>query len=272
MLKAAIFICGLSAAAAACAVNVEIRVSDQISATADFRPGKTGKPAILILHGFLQTREFSTTRNLADVLADAGYTVLSPTLSLGISYRKQSLNCEALHLHDMAGDISEIQQWMQWLHVRGYTKVVGLGHSFGATQLLAWREQHPDKNFNLIGVSLVGSTLSITPSQTDAKAQKKPGAELLHVPLSFCETYTAPADKYATYYKWNEKRILAAIKSTGSRTNVILGSEDKYLPRSWEGQLAKAGAKTRLVKGANHFMDGAHEFDMLDAVLDILKS
>jgi pimeloyl-ACP methyl ester carboxylesterase len=271
-LKAAILACGLAAAAPVPAVDVEIRVSNLVSATADFRPGKTGKPAVLILHGFLQTRNFGIVRSLADALADAGYTVLSPTLSLGISYRKSSLNCEALHLHDMSGDIQEIQQWVQWLRSRGYARIFGIGHSIGATQLLAWSERHSNSDFSLIGISLASTAPFKSPAQGATPLQRKPAKELLHAPLSFCEKYTSPADKYVSYIEWDEKKILAAIHSGKTRTHVILGSADSYLPENWTLKLAKAGARTLVIKDANHFMEGTQEFDMLEATLEILKS
>ena len=272
VLKNAVLAAGMVAAFTASAADVEIRISNKVSATADFRPGESEKPAILILHGFLQTREFSTIKSLRDSLADSGYTVLSPNLSLGITYRKRSLGCEALHLHDMADDVKEIDLWVKWLKARGYRKIIGLGHSFGATQLLSWAEQHPDRNFKIIGISLVGTRPFTNVRLPDAKTLKKPGNELLHVPLSFCETYTAPVNKYISYYKWNEERILAALKPAKGRVDTIIGSEDKYLPSRWGDQLAKAGARIHLIKGGNHFMDGTHEFDMVDSVLNILRT
>lgn len=264
-------IAGLIAAPATHAAEVEIRVSSMVSATADFRPGETGKPAILLIHGFLQTREFAIIKSLTDALADAGYTVLSPTLSLNITYRKRSLSCDALHLHDMAGDLNEIELWIHWLKSRGYQQITGIGHSFGVTQLLAWAEKHPDRDFNIIGISPMGSTPFTSASQPDAKALSKPGAELLHAPLSYCEAYTAPVAKYISYQKWNEKKVLAAVRGAKCRTDLILGTEDKYRPHGWEQKLAGAGAEIHLIKGGNHFMDGTHEFDMLDTTLDILK-
>lgn len=266
---APLFLLCLLFAPAIPAAIVEIQISPRLTATADYRPGAASKPAILVLHGFLQTREFGTAKAIADALADEGYTVLSPNLSLGISHRKRSLDCEALHLHDMDGDIREIQQWVQWLRSRGHGKVTGIGHSFGATQLLAWRESMREKEFSIIGVSLVGSAPFSQPSKPVVAA--RPADGLLHASLSFCESYTAPKDKYASYAQWNENKTLASVRYAGSRTDAILGSEDKYLPDNWEARLGKAGAKTRLIAGASHFMDGTQEFDMLDAILDILK-
>lgn len=275
LLETPLVLCLLSLPATGQAASVEIQPARQITATADFRAGKADKPAVVVLHGFLQTREFGIVKSIADTLADEGYTVLSPNLSLGISNRKRSLDCEALHLHDMDGDIAEIQLWVQWLRGHGYKNIIGVGHSFGATQLLAWRERHREADFALIGVSLVGSAPfpqeSKSTAARKAAIQKQPAASLVHAPLSFCETYTAPAAKFASYNQWGDKKVLAALKDYGSRTDVILGSEDKFPPPDWESRLAKTGTRVHRIRGANHFMDGTPEFDMLGTVLDILK-
>lgn len=273
--KVLLLLCCLPFACIAQATIVEIQSSPGLIASAEYRTGSTEKPAVLVLHGFLQTREFGTTKSIADALADEGYAVLTPNLTLGISHRKRSLDCEALHLHDMSGDIREIQQWVQWLRNRGHSKIIAIGHSFGAVQLLAWREHYRERNFPLIGISLIGSapfTMEKKPAQpAESVVARKPAGGLAHLPLSFCESYASPKDKRASYLRWDENRILAALEHGGSRTDVILGSEDKYLPADWATRLAKAGAKTRQIAGASHFMDGSQEFDMLDAILSILK-
>lgn len=215
LLQAVFVLCAVLAAQAGAEV-VEIQTAEHLTATADYRQGRPGKPAVLVLHGFLQTREFGTVKNLADMLADAGYSVLAPNLSLGISRRRQSLACEALHLHDMAGDLKEIQQWAEWLRGRGHRRIVGLGHSFGATQLLAWREQYRRPQVDIIAVSLVAST-PITldaqpPRQTGPAPAAKAQAGLSQAPLSFCKSYPAPAARHASYAQWDEARILATLK------------------------------------------------------------
>lgn len=273
LLRAVFVLCAVFAAQARAGV-VEIQTAEHLTATADYRQGKPGKPAVLVLHGFLQTREFGTVKNLADMLADAGYSVLAPNLSLGISRRKQSLACEALHLHDMAGDLKEIQQWVKWLRGRGHRRIVGLGHSFGATQLLAWREQYRQPQVDIIAVSLVASTPITLDAQPVSRgmpaAPVKVRVDLSQAPLSFCKSYPAPAERHASYARWDEARILAALKKTGGRADVVLGSEDSYHPADWGNRLAKAQARVHLIEGANHFMDGTHEFDLHETILGVL--
>lgn len=250
---------------------VTLNLSSNVAVYADYRQGAKDRPAILMMHGFLQTREFAIVKSMADELANAGYTVLSPSLSLGITQRRKSLDCEALHLHSMAGDLQEIQRWMEWLHGKGHKKIVGFGHSFGSTQLLAWADKYPHADFSLIAVSLVGSMPQVQRNRPAPAADRKRGAVLLNAPLSFCNRYASPANNYFSYLDWNEKRILSALKSTSVPTDAILGSDDNRLIPDWSGQLKQAGINTHVIKGANHFMDGTHEFDVLEIALSILK-
>lgn len=97
--------------AAAHAELVQQLMRPGIPASAEYLAGERDKPAVLLLHGFLQTYEFSTVTTLARGLHDAGYTILSPTLSLNIPGRKQRLACEAVHKHSMDDDVAEIARW-----------------------------------------------------------------------------------------------------------------------------------------------------------------
>ncbi|MCU7922794.1 MAG: hypothetical protein KZQ88_08845 [Candidatus Thiodiazotropha sp. (ex Dulcina madagascariensis)] len=70
--------------------------------SAEYLQSDNRRSPILILHGFLQTRDFFTVRRLADALKDAGYPVLLPNLSLGIDHRRQSLACDKMHRYPLA--------------------------------------------------------------------------------------------------------------------------------------------------------------------------
>jgi dienelactone hydrolase len=63
------------------AETVTLTLANKLMATAEFHEGEPDKPAVILLHGFLQTHQFPTIKRLADSLADEGYTVLasSPT-------------------------------------------------------------------------------------------------------------------------------------------------------------------------------------------------
>lgn len=149
-----LLISGLPAWAHAEIARLEMR--PKISASAEYLAGQRDKPAVLLLHGFLQTREFPTVAALAQGLHDAGPAVLSPTLGLGIPNRRQSLACEAVHRHSLDDDVSEIARGVGWLKSRGHRSIVLAGHSFGSLQLLAYLNAQPDKTIKAyIGASLI---------------------------------------------------------------------------------------------------------------------
>ena len=91
---------------------IELETAEKRISQATFLQGDNDASPLLILHGFLQTREFSTVNRLVNSLNESGYTVLAPTLTLGISRRKQSLACEAIHTHSVEKDTAEIAQWI----------------------------------------------------------------------------------------------------------------------------------------------------------------
>jgi len=125
------------------AAIIRLEMRPGIDASAEYLAGQRNKPAALLLHGFLQTREFPTVDTLARGLQDAGYPVLTPTLSLDIPSRAQSLACEAVHQHSLDEDVAEIARWVSWLKSRGHRSHLGR-HSFGSMQLLAYLAARPD--------------------------------------------------------------------------------------------------------------------------------
>ena len=53
---------------------------------------------------------------------------------------------------------------------------------------------------------------------------------------------------------------------------LIMGDADNMLGHDWIKALQHVQTPMVIVKGANHFMDGEHEFDLLEHTLDFLKA
>ncbi len=258
------------------AAIVELEMRPGIRASAEYLAGQRNKPAVLLLHGFLQTREFHTVATLARGLHDAGYSVLSPTLSLGIPARKQSLACEAVHRHSMDNDIAEVSRWVGWLKSRGHHSIVLIGHSFGSLQLLAYLDAHPDKAVRaFIGASLIEAQVD-TPSRSDlvkeleSQAANKQRTLVAHT-LSYCKKYNSTPGDLLTYVRWDPSRTLAALKASPISVQLIMGDQDESLGRDWIKALKHVKTPMVVVTGANHFMDGEHEFDLLEHALNYLE-
>lgn len=268
----------LSAAFNATAAQVETRLASGIAATADYRAGDPSLPAVLILHGFLQTKDSPTVKQLADGLADSRYPILAPTLSLNIPKRSRSLACEAIHTHDMSDAMTELGAWISWLKQKGHKRIILIGHSQGAMQVLAYAVEKPDPAVaGIIGLSLVRAE---NPRQASDQEQQlsqvrqqaeKAGAELQTYELSFCKKYLTRPAHYLSYAGWTRDRILKAATASKVPALFILGGSDDRMGADWPEQLRRKGVSVVVIEGANHFFDAQQEFDLLDAVLNALR-
>jgi pimeloyl-ACP methyl ester carboxylesterase len=258
------------------AAIAQLEMHSGIPASAEYLPGQRDKPAVLLLHGFLQTRAFPTVATLARGLHDAGYSVLSPTLSLGIPNREKSLACEAVHTHSLNDDVTEITRWVAWLKSQGHRSIVLVGHSFGSMQLLAYLTARPDAAVKAyIGTSLVEAQVNAT-SRADLierleRQVRHKQRDLVTQRLSFCKNYRSTPQALLSYVRWDQPRTLTALKQAPVSTQLIMGDADELLERDWIKSLDDVQAPMVIVRGANHFMDGEHEFDLLEHTLKFLE-
>lgn len=242
---------------------------------ADYRPGEPGQPALLLLHGFLQTHEFGLIQSLMGELADNGYTVLAPTLTLGITQRKQSLACEAIHTHRFEDGVAELGAWVAWLRARGHRHIVLISHSSSGAHLIDYIRRQPAPEVRQAILLSLGTFLDREGRQ--ALATELPHAaqtgELSQHTLVFCKgNYTATAAAVGSYLRWDPTAILAGLRQSRVPTTLILGSADRYLPRDWVSRLRAQGQRVHLVKGADHFFSGTQEFALFDALHATLKA
>ena len=245
---------------------------------ADYRPGKSNLPAVLLIHGFLQTRDFPTVAHLADGLSAAGYTTLTPTLSLGISHRIRSLPCEAIHQHSMEQDVSEIRFWANWLAQRQHTKIILIGHSYGSLQSIIYGIGHPNPAIQqIIALSLTDADFHVTAAnkKTLIKYLKEQSArhntDLVKHQLGYCKTYISPPENSLSYIKWDRPQILNALSRSHIPLTVIMGSTDDRMGPDWPNLIRKQGTDVKIIKGANHFFDNQYEFDLLDLTLSSIR-
>lgn len=256
------------------AENVTLAVSERVTANAEFLSGEKGKPAILFLHGFLQTGAFPTVNRLAVSLHEEGYTVLAPTLSLGITMRKQSMACDAIHAHTLQDDHKEISLWINWLRNKGFSKLILMGHSTGSMELLTYLHDTSAEGIDkFIGISIVEGQLELDPvaqQKLQLELQEriaKGDRSLVKQTLSYCKPITATAAGLLSYVEWTPDKILQAIKAVDVPMVFIMGSKDERLGKNWIERLKMVGRPVHIIEGANHFMDGEHEFSLLDQVL-----
>ncbi|MHB9118578.1 MAG: alpha/beta fold hydrolase [Burkholderiales bacterium] len=275
---AALFLALIFTGRAAVAETVEAKLPTGIVASADFRAGKAGMPALLLVHGFLQTRSAPPLSRLAEMLSDAGYTVLSPTLSLGISRRNHSLACEAIHLHTLEGEAAEIGIWVDWLVRKHYPNIVLIGHSTGSKSILFYLGKTPNPAVRkAVLASLVpddSSNSDRDKARQQLKAQHTKGKENLErFSMSYCHNnYMTTPSAYLSYAVYGADQTLGLLDKSKVPVEIILGGADTLMEKGWPQKALKHGASITLIKSAGHFFDGPQEFDFADAVEAQLKS
>ncbi|MDP2961909.1 MAG: alpha/beta fold hydrolase [Sulfurimicrobium sp.] len=255
---------------------VEIRFSPSLVGAADYRAGKPGYPAVLLLHGFLQTRNAPPTNRLADALSDAGYPVLVPTLSLGVSRRNKSLSCEAVHKHTLQDDLREIGLWVDWLAGRGHRRIAMTGHSSGGKDVLAYLAATPNvlvERAILIGITpLEVEAGQYRKAQAEKPAASEPVPPLRRFTMGYCKNnYAATVPAYLSYADWTGDLIVNRLGRVRVPVDIVLGTKDQVISPAWQAQLAKSRVPISWIENAGHFFDGEYEFELSDRVAEILK-
>lgn len=257
---------------------ITLTLPNKLVAKADFHAGEPNKPAVLLLHGFLQTHTFPTIKRLTDSLASEGYTVLAPSLSLGVTHRNQSMACEAIHTHTVASGVEEIHAWVKWLKTKKVKEIILGGHSLGNVYYLTYLNDHPDRMVSkLVGVSIMEGSLKAGEHARGGLVSKLRGKVrggekgVQEGQFSFCQKFRATPDSLLSYMEWGPDKILAAIDKARLPVTMIMGSSDDRLGKDWLDRLKKSRAKVIIIEGANHFMDGQYEFDLMDHFLAELK-
>ncbi|MCG8487087.1 MAG: alpha/beta fold hydrolase [Chromatiales bacterium] len=258
--------------------TIQLRMQNGLLATADYLDAGNDKSPILILHGFLQTRDFFTVRRVADALHDEGYSVLLPNLSLGIDQRNRSLPCEAIHTHSMDQDRGEVARWVDWLHKNSSKPVTLIGHSMGSLTLLAYLSAQPEQEQinHAILISLIAFAQG--PVAKESSVDKHRAEEDLatgrdgiqNYRLAFCDSYPTQPDHYLSYLNWNETQVTNALLGLSKQPSIILGSKDNRLSPEWKPTLMDIKAHVIEIEGANHFFDHSHEFDLVDSIIQLL--
>ena len=263
------------------AAEISEKLPNGLTVSADYHPGPPGAPAFLVLHGFLVTHQYPTVQSISNDLKGLGYSVLAPTLSLDVTERRAGFACDAIHTHTLDKDLREIEFWLDWLSHRTHGPIYLVGHSFGSIQLLAYLNNHAAPRVRgLFGISMSymgapGEEIR-TAEVRHAEAMLRDGRrELGRYNLLYCHgNYTATPDSYLGYARLGREQVLAWLQHAGRPVVSIMGGADKRFGPDWVAAMREVGGTVRVVDGASHFFDGAHEFDLLDELstsLDLLK-
>jgi len=262
------------------AAEISVALPGGLKGLADYHEGQAGKPAVLVLHGFLQTHRFSTVRLIASEVAEAGYPVLSPTLTLNIDQRHNSLTCDAIQNHSVEQATQEIHAWITWLKKQGHSHIILIGHSTGSDNLLSYLQDGADPAISAFIATSAGPMETWQHPEESRKqlaeanaAVAKGDAGLKRFSLGFCRNnYMAPSKDYLSYMHWNREWILRQLKQRAVPTTVVLGQADRWLPPGWADTIERNGIPLVRINDANHYFSGISEFDFQATILSLVEA
>ncbi|GAB6181792.1 hypothetical protein JCM14036_31110 [Desulfotomaculum defluvii] len=142
---------------------VSVETQDQVVLHGAFFEGALSKPVVLILHGAAMNFYTGVGRFLPEILNPHGYACLSANHrghdfgTAPDSDKKPVLGLMRERFKDCAYDL---WAWVNYLHRKGFEKIILLGHSQAVPKILYWQnlEQHP----RIVGLVLVSPPPSVS--------------------------------------------------------------------------------------------------------------
>ena len=260
----------LSLAAPSGSARIELAFDAGLIAEADYWPGAAEQPAVLILHGFLQTRELPAVRRLAEALAGEGFSVLTPSLSLDLNRRHQGLACEAVHTHTLHQDVAELAAWTRWLAGRAGKAPVVVAYSAGAVQLAAMLDTLDTPVARALLIDMTSFERAGTGDRTGHSSGDAGADRISTHQLGFCARYASTVAASESYLRWDRDRLQQALLGARVPVAAVIGG-DGPAAADWRAALENEGMDIRTIPGADHFFGLAHQTALLHEVLDLIR-
>ncbi len=259
--------------------EVVIKVGGGVRAVAEWSVPEGADPkekgAVLWLHGLFQTHRMadpvSTQREL---WTEAGFPVLSPTLSLGIDMRREPYKCDGVLDTTFEESVEEINRWIEWLKGKGIKKIVLAGHSMGGLQVLYFVSKYR--------IPEVKGVVAVAPSKglgikndVFEKAERLikggRGKEIIKTGFFYCEEARVTARTVYSYYK--ERHLGKILKDIKIPVLIVWGTLDKRVEDLPGFIKPFAGKNVRIekVELADHFFRDLFAEDLSIAVTEFLE-
>ncbi|RLJ70805.1 alpha/beta hydrolase family protein [Hydrogenivirga caldilitoris] len=219
------------------------------------------KGAVLWLHGLFQT--YSMREPIAqqrELWVSAGFPVLSPTLTLGRSDRKEPYDCSYPIDNPYELNIREIKEWIKWLKAQGVKKIVLAGHSIGGQQVIHTAEEMKgDKS--IVALLAVAPAKGIPREHPLLKEAEKlvktgKGKTFLETSFFYCQKVKVSARTLYTYYGL-DRNIGVSLQRLGIPVLVVAGGMDdrvKDLPDFLNPYIEnKKNVRLEVIDYADHF-------------------
>lgn len=194
------------------------------------RPAGAALSTIMLVHNTLGGFDATLITELQTALAEQGLSTLAINLSLGVSARMTSFECNDRHRHRHEDALEEIDAWTEWLLGEGLGPVALVGHGRGGAQIAWYLAKSGGKRVN---AAVLLAPSGWTPRSADVEyrarytagiaalltriASFKPDDFIDNVPFLHCGSVVATRASISSYYGVEPKRdtptVLATVKT-----------------------------------------------------------
>lgn len=252
---------------------------------------KMSDGVLLVLHGTLAHKDMEIITALRDLMAERGFSTLTPSLSLGLSNRRGMYDCAVTHTHRHMDAVDEVAVWVNWLKKKRAGSIWVAGHSRGAKQIVQYALGTPD--------AAVKKVISIAPSVSGRKklvagfkrthkadlssvltraekliAEGKGDMVMKGVGILYCPGADVTASSFVGYYG-KDLRLNTAKMASGLNlpTLFVGGSEDTVNPgvaAAVKSMVDNKKISVVEVEGAGHFFRDLFGEDVADAISEFI--
>jgi len=244
----------------------------------------------LILHGFMAHNKMEIVRSAQQALLDNERSSLAINLSLSLDNRHGYHGCDRPQRHVQDDAIGEVGSWIAWLRERGTRRVVLMGHSRGANQLMVYAAEKIDPEvshmvflapgmgdeieeayFTRYGISL-DETRAYVQAQVDAGK----GVQLLeNIDTLACPRASITAQSFNSYYSKNNRfrQFGNYLPRSPVPTLIISGSIDERQPNTQKlvtPYLDGMRIQLAVIEGAGHFFRDFNIEEAMEAAIEFV--
>ncbi len=265
-----------------------------VNANLQMAEGKNYQDGIvLVIHDLLGHNQMEIVETSQQALHGIGRSSLAINLSLSVDNRLGFFDCNVAHRHIQNEALDEIQVWINYLKSQGANKIVLMGHSFGANQIMVYAQNRLDPVItqliflapNTTGVFSEGYNRRYGQSVDTALSQAKQlimsgKSDQLMENTDFlsCPQAKVTANSFASYYSpdlieryFNFSQFLSFINIP---TFITTGTADERQPDIAKHILPYAdGKKIRLsvIEDAGHFFRDFNIEKAMESAIEFLE-
>lgn len=262
-----------------------------LNANLEMAEGKTfGDGMVLILHGYLAHNKMEVIRSAQQALLDNGRSSLAINLSLSIDNRHGYYGCDKPQRHVQDDAIDEVGSWIAWLRERGTSRVILMGHSRGANQLMVYAAEKIDPEVSHLVflapgmgdeveqayLARYGVSLDETRVYVQTQIDAGNGNRLLQgIDMLACPKSATTAFSFNSYYSENNKfwRFDDYLPRSPVPTLIISGSLDERQPNTQKlvmPYLDGMRIQLAVIEGAGHFFRDFNIEEAMEAAIEFV--